>query len=195
VRRVAEQVAIGLQAAVGGGQDLWIHGELAFWGRRAVPTLEIPARIAEPYALMIAGNWEAAAAAWKCLGMPYEQALALAEGPEDALRDSLAIIEQLGAGPLGAIVRQRLRERGVRGIPRGPRSSTRDNPAGLTSREVQVLMLLVQGHTNTELAHRLHVSTRTVDHHVSSILEKLEVRSRTEAVAAAFGLGIVAPAN
>jgi DNA-binding NarL/FixJ family response regulator len=60
---------------------------------------------------------------------------------------------------------------------------------------VQVLTLLVQGHTNTELAHRLHVSTRTVDHHVSSILEKLEVRSRTEAVAAAFGLGIVAPAN
>jgi DNA-binding CsgD family transcriptional regulator/tetratricopeptide (TPR) repeat protein len=195
VRRVAEQVTIGLQTAVGGGQAPWIHGELAFWGRRAVPTLEIPARIAEPYALMIAGKWEAAAAAWKCLGMPYEQALALAEGPEDALRDSLAIIEQLGAGPLGAIVRQRLRERGVRGIPRGPRSSTRDNPAGLTSREVQVLTLLVQGHTNTELAHRLHVSTRTVDHHVSSILEKLEVRSRTEAVAAAFGLGIVAPAS
>jgi len=58
-----------------------------------------------------------------------------------------------------------------------------------------VLTLLVKGHTNTELAQRLHVSTRTVDHHVSSILEKLEVRSRTEAVAAAFGLGIIAPAN
>ena len=195
VRLVAEQVAIGLQAPVGGGQDPWIHGELAFWGRRADPTLELPAHIAEPYALMIAGNWEAAAAAWKCLGMPYEQALALAEGPEDALRESLGILEMLGAGPLGAIVRQRLRERGVRGIPRGPRSSTRENPAGLTSREVQVLTLLVKGHTNTELAQRLHVSTRTVDHHVSSILEKLEVRSRTEAVAAAFGLGIIAPVH
>jgi DNA-binding NarL/FixJ family response regulator len=79
----------------------------------------------------------------------------------------------------------------VRGIPRGPRASTRENPAGLTSREVQVLSLLVHGHTNTELAHRLHVSAKTIDHHVSSILEKLEVRSRTEAVAAAFGLGIV----
>jgi DNA-binding NarL/FixJ family response regulator len=107
------------------------------------------------------------------------------------LFESLAILEHLGAGPLAAIVRQRLRERGVRGIPRGPRASTRGNPAGLTSREVQVLALLVQGHTNTELAHRLHISAKTVDHHVSSILEKLEVRSRTEAVAAAFGLGIV----
>jgi DNA-binding CsgD family transcriptional regulator len=53
-------------------------------------------------------------------------------------------------------------------------------------------LLLVQGHTNSELAHRLHVAPKTVDHHVSSILAKLEVRSRTEAVAAAFGLGIIA---
>jgi len=66
-----------------------------------------------------------------------------------------------------------------------------DYPAGLTSREVQVLNLLVHGHTNTELARRLHLSPKTVDHHVSAILEKLQVRSRTEAVAAAFGLGIV----
>jgi DNA-binding NarL/FixJ family response regulator len=70
-----------------------------------------------------------------------------------------------------------------------------DPPAGLTSREVQVLSLLVHGHTNTELARRLHISAKTIDHHVSSILEKLEVRSRTEAVAAAFGLGIIKAAK
>ena len=144
---------------------------------------------------MIAGDWQAAADAWQALNMPYERALALAEGPEEALRESLGLLEQLGAGPLGAIVRRRLRERGVRGLPRGPRASTRENPAGLTSREIQVLTLLVRGHTNTELANRLHVSIRTVDHHVSSILEKLDVRSRTEAVAAAFGLGIVKPGS
>ena len=102
------------------------------------------------------------------------------------------ILEQLGAGPLAAIVRQRLRGLGARGIPRGPRALTRENLAGLTSREVQVLTLLVHGHTNNELAHRMHVSTKTVEHHVSAILEKLEVHSRTEAVAA-FGLGIVKP--
>jgi DNA-binding NarL/FixJ family response regulator len=48
----------------------------------------------------------------------------------------------------------------------------------------------VLGHTNAELAHRLHVAPKTIDHYVSSILSKLEVRSRTEAVAAAFDLGI-----
>ncbi len=117
------------------------------------------------------------------------------DGPEEALRDSLSILEKLGAGPLAAIVRQRLRDRGVTGIPRGPRASTRSNPAGLTAREVHVLRLLVGGHTNAELARRLHLSAKTVDHHVSSILEKLEVRSRTEAVAAAFGLGIVKSAG
>ena len=91
---------------------------------------------------------------------------------------------------MAAIARQRLRDLGARGIPRGPRASTRENPAGLTAREVEVLRLLMQGHTNTELARRLHCSSKTIGHHVSSILEKLGVHSRTEAVAAAFGLGI-----
>jgi DNA-binding CsgD family transcriptional regulator/tetratricopeptide (TPR) repeat protein len=188
--RGAQEAAVGLQA-LRGAPDAWICGELAYWGRRADPGFELPAGIARPYALMLSGDWQHAADAWKQLGMPYERALALTAGPEPALREALSILEPLGAGPLAAIVRQRLRELGVHGIPRGPRASTRGNPAGLTSREVQVLKLLVQGHTNTELAHRLHVATKTAEHHVSSILGKLEVRSRTEAVAAALGLGIV----
>jgi len=187
--RMAHEAAVGLEAARGSG-DAWIYGELAWWASRADPAFEPPARLARPYERMIAGDWRGAAAIWKELGMPYERALALAEGPEAALRESLSILETLGAGPLAAIVRQRLRELGVHGIPRGPRASTRANPAGLTAREIQVLRLLVQGHTNSELANRLHVATKTVDHHVSSILAKLEVSSRTEAVAAAFGLGI-----
>jgi DNA-binding CsgD family transcriptional regulator/tetratricopeptide (TPR) repeat protein len=194
LKRTAEEVSIGLQAARGRG-DAWIRGELGYWGRRADPAFDVPADAPEPYALMMARNWQEAAALWKELEMPYERALALADGPEQALRESLAILEPLGAGPLAAIVRQRLRELGVHGIPRGPRASTRGNPAGLTSREVQVLRLLVHGHTNAELAQRLHVAPKTVDHHVSSILAKLEVHSRTEAVAAAFGLGIARAAE
>jgi ATP/maltotriose-dependent transcriptional regulator MalT len=192
--RVAQEVAVGMEAAKG-RRDPWIQGELTYWGRRADAAFEICAPLAEPYRLMLSAEWEGAAAAWERLGSPYERALALADGPEEALREALSILESLEAGPLAAIVRQRLRERGVRGIPRGPRASTRENPAGLTAREVQVLRLLVQGHTNAELAHRLHISAKTVDHHVSSILEKLDVRSRTEAAAAAFGLGLVKAAG
>ena len=190
LKRVGEEAATGLKAAAG-LRAAWTQGELTYWGRRADLALEPVADVAEPYALMIQGDWEGAAAAWQRLDAPYERALALADGPEEALRESLAILERLGAGPLTAIVRQRLRALGVRGIPRGPRASTRENAAGLTSREIQVLRLLVRGHTNTELAVRLHLAAKTVEHHVSSILEKLEVHSRTEAVAAAFGLGIV----
>jgi DNA-binding CsgD family transcriptional regulator len=188
--RVAREIGSALQIA-GERRDPWIRGEIACWGHLADPSSKVSGDLAEPYALMINGDWENAAAVWQRLGAPYERALALAAGPDPALLDSLAILEKLGAGPLAAIVRQRLRERGVRSIPRGPRASTRGNPAGLTSREVQVLRLLVRGHTNNELAHRLHISAKTIDHHVSSILEKLEVRSRTEAVAAAIGLGIL----
>jgi DNA-binding NarL/FixJ family response regulator len=103
---------------------------------------------------------------------------------------SLAIIDRLGAGPLGAIVRKRLRERGVRGIPRGPRETTRTNPGGLSEKEFEVLALLVEGCSNALIGRRLHRSTKTIDHHVSAILAKLEVHSRAEAITAAFGLGI-----
>jgi DNA-binding CsgD family transcriptional regulator len=187
---VAREAAIGL-AHVRGHTAPWIHGELLFWQSRAQPTGTIPDGVAEPYRLMLAGDWRSAAKTWEGIGMPYEQALALAEGPAEALLEALVILDRLQAGPLAALVRQRLRKLGVRGVPRGPRAATRGNPAGLTQREVQVLRLLVSGHTNPQLAHKLHLSAKTVEHHVSSILEKLDVHSRTEAVAAAFGLGIV----
>src|SRR5262249_9626832 len=91
------------------------------------------------------------------------------------------------------IVRGRLRESGVRGVPRGPREATRANPLGLTSKEMQILQLLARGCTNAQLAQQLHRSTKTIDHHVGAILEKLGVHSRTEAVAAAFARGILSP--
>ena len=194
LQRVAHETTVGLSALTG-HQDPWIAGELSCWARRASLPCEVSAEWPDPYVSTARGDWKGAASAWERLGMPYERALALAEGPEDALRESLSILEELGAGPATAIVRRRLRELGARRISRGPRTSTRSNPAGLTTREVQVLRLLVHGHTNTEASHRLHLSVKTVEHHVSSILAKLAVHSRTEAVAAAFGLGIAKPAD
>ncbi|HEY2144702.1 MAG TPA: helix-turn-helix transcriptional regulator, partial [Steroidobacteraceae bacterium] len=121
----------------------------------------------------------------------YEQALCLAQGSDEALLRSLAILAGLGAGPLEGIVRRRLRERGVRGVPRGPRETTRTNPAGLSAKEIEVLALLVEGRSNAQIARRLHRSTKTIDHHVSAVLGKLGVHSRAAAITAAFGLGIV----
>jgi ATP/maltotriose-dependent transcriptional regulator MalT len=173
-------------------RDPRMNGELAAWLWRAAALDHQPVDIAEPYALEISGDWRAAANVWERLGCPYEQASLLAwNGTEADQRQALMILEQLGAAPAARSLRMQMRARGVRGIPRGPRAATRGNPAGLTAREVQVLTLLVSGATNPELAQRMHLSAKTIEHHISSILEKLDVHTRTEAVAAAFGLGIV----
>ncbi len=192
LERVAREAALGLQH-ISAHTAPWIKGELTFWLSRAQPLDAPPIDIAEPYRLMQRSEWLEAAAIWEEMGMPYEQALSLAEGPEDAQRNALAILDKLGASPLAAIVRRRLRERGVRGIPRGPNDATRANPAGLTAREIEVLALLAHGISNAQLAHKLHRSTKTIDHHVSAILEKLGARSRTEAVATALAQGLIPP--
>ena len=121
----------------------------------------------------------------------YEQVLAhWDEDSPDALLAALPVLDDLGARAVGALFRGRLRERGVNSIPRGRSATTRANPAGLTERQLDVLALLVDGLTNAEIAARLVISPRTADHHVSAILDKLEVRTRKEAAAQARRLGV-----
>jgi len=190
---VARETAVGL-AHLQGHTAPWIRGELLFLRSRVEPSAADVGEVAEPYRLLLQGDWQAAADAWARIGMPYERALALAEGPEEALREALAILDGLGAAPLATIVRRRMRERGVRSVPRGPNEATRANPSGLTPKEFEVLQLLAQGCSSAQVARRLHRSTKTVDHHVGALLEKLGVHSRAEAVAAAYARGMIGAA-
>jgi ATP/maltotriose-dependent transcriptional regulator MalT len=168
-----------LALRLGNGRDI---GELAVWRARAGLLLEPPEPCLEPYALEIAGAHRAAAAEWAELGAPYERALTLVGSDEpDALLEALALLDDLGAAPLAARVRGRLRELGASRIPRGPRPSTRANPAGLSRREVEVLELVGEGLSNPQIAERLVLSARTVEHHVASARRKLGAASRGEA--------------
>jgi DNA-binding CsgD family transcriptional regulator len=166
-------------------------GELAVWLWRTGVASQAQANTPSPYSLEIGGDWRAAADAWERLGCPWEQALALLDGDEAAQRLALAIFERLNATPAIDITRRRLHERGARGFPRGPSPLTRANPQKLTNRQLEVLPLLADGLTNAEIAERLSTSPRTVEHHVSAVLAKLNARSRAEAVRRAYELELL----
>jgi len=156
----------------------WAIRGLADWRRRA--------------GLEPAGDWRVAAEEWQRAGCPYEAALAHGDADEEKpLREALEELQRLGAAPAVAIVTRKLRTLGARGLPRGPRNSTRRNPANLTARELEVLELVASGLRNAEIAQRLVLSERAVHHHVSAVLRKLSVSSRAQAGAEARRLHLI----
>ena len=138
---------------------------------------------------MITGEPLAAAECWRTIGDRYQVALCLGDSDEpDALAEALRIADELGAEALAPRVRRRMRELGLT-VPRGPRPSTRVNPVGLTSRQLEILALVGTGATNAEIAGMLFLTPKTVEHHVGAVMAKLEVTTRAAAVARAHELG------
>jgi DNA-binding CsgD family transcriptional regulator len=178
--RAADEAAAAWELAVR-HQHGWFASELLFWRRLGGHDIAPPKWAATPFVLQARGDWRRAAAAWEKLGCPYERARALADGDTKAQIAALEIFTRLGADPAAAALRQRMRGAGVRRIPRGPRPTTRQNPFGLTAREMEILGCLTRGLTNGRIGAKLHVSPKTVDHHVSSVLSKLGASSRGEA--------------
>ena len=153
--------------------------------------------------------WAAAAEAWDELSRPYlaaysrwrEAEALMAERDRDgaarAASAALAGARRLGSAWLveeieSLAARARLNLGEVGGAPAKASSPAEDeDPFGLTARERDVLALVAGGATNREIGERLHMAEKTASVHVSRILAKLNVRSRTEAAAVAHRQGLV----
>jgi predicted ATPase/DNA-binding CsgD family transcriptional regulator len=182
--QVLNELEPAFQVAYPGRDDYQI-GALVYWQWKAGGRISRENEIPLVYRATIAGDWQTAADEWGRLGCPFERGLALAEGNLNAQRIALSIFEELRAYPAAQFLHEKLGDQGAKRFGRGVNTSTRANPEGLTTREMDVLALLDQGLSNAAIAERLSISIKTVDHHVSAILTKLQVHSRLEAAAVA----------
>jgi DNA-binding CsgD family transcriptional regulator/tetratricopeptide (TPR) repeat protein len=168
----------------------WAVGELAWWRMLGGADFEAGRRVAEPFALMLAGD-PRAVSAWSERGCPVWAAYAaMLDSDPAAVDHGIRVLDGLGAAAVvDAILRTR-RERGL-ALPRRPRAQARGNPAQLTARELEVLGLLGEGLSTPDIAERLILSRRTVEHHIAAVLRKLGEPTRGRAVAAATRLGLL----
>jgi DNA-binding CsgD family transcriptional regulator/tetratricopeptide (TPR) repeat protein len=185
------EAAICLELA-GRSYESWLVGALIYWAQRAGLDPEVPDGVPEPYARHLAGDFAAAASLWDAIGCPYEAAIDLAYTREPAaMKEGFARLEKLGAQATIDALGRDLRSQGVRGVPRGARKTTRDSPFGLTRRETEVLSLIARGLRNADIARELYLSPKTVEHHVSVVLMKLGVETRSAAAGLARDLRLI----
>ncbi len=162
----------------------WASAEHAFW-------LTLNARTGAqeaiggdtPFGPAMAGDFAEAGIAFAKLGADFLANLcfALADKSE-TVSSGLAELHQQGAKAVVTRLTDLLEVRGLSRddvtLPRGPYRASRENPFGLTAKEMTVLEFLSQGMSNAEIADEMSRSQRTVEHHVSAILQKLEVENR-----------------
>ncbi|HEY2304631.1 MAG TPA: AAA family ATPase [Streptosporangiaceae bacterium] len=178
------------------GTDGWDRGAVAAWLRRTGSARPPRGELAAPYLRQLDRDWAGAARLWTDLGCPYEAGMALLGSADEAsLRKALWIFTDLGASATARLTRQKMRRLAIRSIPAGPRTATREHPLGLTRREREVLDLICARHTNAEIAGKLFISVKTVDHHVSAVLAKLDAPTRRAAATRAAKLGLTSTAR
>jgi DNA-binding CsgD family transcriptional regulator len=170
-------------------------------------------RVQEAYRLTFtallepADGWDAAAAAWEAVSEPYPLARALLHGAAATLergdrdgvtarlRQAASLADGLGAVPLGDQIAELARRGRVwlgSGSPgAGSPGTGAGGGAGLTERELEVLRLVAAGHSNREIAASLFISPKTASVHVSNILGKLDVGTRTSAAAVAHTMHLL----
>lgn len=156
--------------------------EFAYWLLKARGEILKISHVFEGYRTDSIPDAQKAALIWKKLQNPYAEAMLLFEGTEANKREAIGIVQRLAANTACQKMKLLMRTSGIKSIPRGLRKSTQSNPALLTGRELDVLQLLKEGLQNKEIAGRLFISAKTVDHHISSILFKLDTNTRAKAV-------------
>jgi DNA-binding CsgD family transcriptional regulator len=165
--------------------------EFRFWVQKARHQSPSGPQPHLAYRMTDQASAQVAASFWQQCECPYMRALMLFEGNEKDKRSAIEIMDKLGAQAVADKFKREMRAAGIKRIPRGIRKTTSSNKAHLTQREMEVLHLLQEGMQNKEIAEKLFVSPKTVDHHVSAILLKLDVNTRAKAVQEALRRNIL----
>ena len=166
--------------------NIYYNSEFNFWLEKARDMCMPIKEIYEAYDLSSPLYIKKAAKFWQRCGCVYNEAMTLFAGTNEEKRAALRMMQTLQAEAVVKKMKYQMRSSGIKKIPRGLRKSTLSNSALLTGRELDVLQLLKEGFQNKEVAGKLYISAKTVDHHISSILFKLDVNSRLKAVNEAF---------
>ncbi|MAP96609.1 MAG: LuxR family transcriptional regulator [Ponticaulis sp.] len=167
----------------------WNLGARACWADRfglKDPAAESP-DLPEPFRLELEGDYNKAAETWDELGLPYDAALVRLRGETQcAIEKALVALEKMSAHLGVKAARHRAESLGLKLTStegrRGPYQAARNHPLGLTAKEQQILSLLKEGLSNRDISDELNRSQRTVEHHVSSILSKLNAPNRMAAI-------------
>ena len=188
---IAEDALAATIKMTGKMGNIYENSAFAFWLKKARNKVVSLDEVFVGYKLDDNAARSKAIDSWRKAGCPYELALGLFEGSDDDKRKAVSMMQELGATAVYEKMKYDLRKAGVKKIPRGARKTTQSNAAQLTNRELEILQLINEGLQNKEIASRLFISAKTVDHHITSILYKLEVNSRAKAVHEAIRLEII----